>query len=152
MRMRLQYPVAAIAIVFYVAAFFLPTVAPFNPANSDTVFDGADAFAAGWRALLAFAPEESDYWLMSAAWLANPLIWLAFIATIVGRRQVCWVTAIAGLLLCLVALVRFGRTVGNNPGYWAWVASAAVLTVGSFLRRTQTASDNRTEFTAQSSQ
>jgi hypothetical protein len=83
----------AVAAVLYIVSFFLPTAAPFNPEFSDKLLTGWDAFQAGWRAVQSFELREPDAWIFGAAWLANPLCWIAGMATLYERRRVAGVTA-----------------------------------------------------------
>jgi hypothetical protein len=127
----------------YAVALALPTYHVFNPRFSNTTYAGADAFRVGWRSLTAYEWREADFWLLSAAWLANPAIWVAIFAVGCGWWRAAGVSAGGGLLLCLSVLPRFNGMVAEHPGFWAWSASAAFLLVASVLcarsglRRTQ---------------
>jgi hypothetical protein len=123
-----------VAAALYVASLVLPTVAPFNPQFSNTVYPGWHAFQIGWRALGTVEPHEPDWWVVGAAWLVNPLVWIAGTATLIGRRGWARAAAFAGVGLCLPVLFRFGGIVAGLPGYWCWLASAALLAAGSSVR------------------
>ena len=126
--------VVAVAVALYASSLALPTAAPFNPQFSDTVYPGWHAFQGGWRALVAFEPSEPDWWVLGGAWLVNPLVWVAGVATLAARRRAAGVAAWAGVALCLPVLLRFGGIIAGHPGYWCWLVSAALLAVGSCLR------------------
>jgi hypothetical protein len=123
-----------VAAALYAASLALPTAAPFNPRFSGTVYPGWDAFQTGWWALVAFEPNEPDWWVLGGAWLVNPLVWVAAVATLAGRRRAAGWLAWAAVSLCLPALVQFGGMIAGQPGYWCWLASAVLLAAGSCRR------------------
>jgi hypothetical protein len=125
--------VAGTAAVLYALALIMPTYHVFNPRISNATNPGIDAFRIGWRALTAGEWGEPDLWLLSAAWLANPAIWVAEVAVACGWWRVAGLGAGCGLLLCLTVLLRFGEMVTGHPGFWAWSGSAAFLLVASVL-------------------
>src|SRR5688500_1958070 len=96
--------VFAVGAVLYVAALVLPAVGPLDPRFSDATYCGADAFRVGWRALLLWEPAELDWWVLSAAWLANPAVWVALVAAGCGCRRTAIVAAGAALILGLAVL------------------------------------------------
>ena len=117
----------------YAVCLALPTYSPFNSEFSDTVYSGADAFRCGWRMLIAWEPAEPDWWVLSAAWLANPVTCFAVVMAAAGRWRVAAIAAGCGMVLCLVVLPRFGGMVIAHPGFWAWSGSAVLILVGSSL-------------------
>lgn len=131
--MAARLVVAGTGMAFYLAALVLPTYSPFNPHFSDTVYSGAHAFRAGWRAIMAFEPKEVDFWLLSAAWLANPVLWISFVAAGCGRWRIASVFSSCGLVLSLTVLLRFSSMVVGYPGFWAWSGSASILLIGSSI-------------------
>lgn len=135
METHTRYVIVAIAGMLYFASMLLPTVSPFNPQFSEHVYPGWQAFRAGWQSLLNFEPSEPDCWVVGGAWLANPLTWLAAVATLTGFRRVATVSAWAGVVLCLSVLLRFSVTIAGHPGYWCWLASVGLLAVASSQRR-----------------
>lgn len=131
---RSRTTVVAVAAALWAASLVLPTAAPFNPQFSDTVYPGWHAFQGGWRALVAFEPNEPDWWVLGGAWLVNPLVWVASVAILAGRRRAARGMACAGVALALPALLRFSGIIAAHPGYWCWLGAAALLAVGSCLR------------------
>jgi hypothetical protein len=114
----------------YVAALFLPTVAPFNPAFSTTTYPGYVAFRM-WKVLVEWVPEDIHWWVISLAWLANPAIWIAIVLTAAGFRRGAGAFAGCGLVLGFVPLPCGYSALGELPGYWAWVGSAGLLMAAS---------------------
>jgi len=77
-----------------------------------------------------------DWWLLVAAWLANPAIWIALIFFVDECWRMARVTAGCGLALGLAVLPRYYLVVGFLPGYWFWLGSAAlILTASSIVSR-----------------
>ncbi|HEY1376298.1 MAG TPA: hypothetical protein VGF55_05865 [Gemmataceae bacterium] len=87
----------------------------------------------GWRAVTSWMPAEPEWWVLVAAWFANPAIWVAILAAGCGRWRMAQVAAGCGLALSLPVLTRYGGMVGGYPGYWAWVGSAVIVAVASEL-------------------
>ena len=123
---RGRYLVAVSTAGLYAASMLLPAVAPFNPEFSNTTYPGYVAFRA-WKVVLDWAPGELEWWLLGAAWLANPAIWLAVVLVATGRWRAAMVAAGCGFALGLVVLPRFYPIVSGLPGYWAWIGSAGLL-------------------------
>jgi hypothetical protein len=120
---RVLIPLAA--IILYMVSLVLPT---FGPSSA-----GVDAFQVGWEALTAWERVEADRWLLSAAWLANPAIWVSVVATLLGRPLLGAVAAGCALMLSLPVLVRVPEIVAVYPGYSAWCGSAVLLMTGCAL-------------------
>ena len=133
MDLRSRCAVASGAAFLYAASLMLPTASPFNQTFSDTVYAGWEAFQIGWRALLAPVLTATEWWVLAGAWIANPLIWIAYAATLVGWRRVCLFAASVGLVLCLLVLWWYSAMIVRYPGYWLWVGSDALLFAGSCL-------------------
>jgi hypothetical protein len=80
--------------------------------------------------------------LSFAAWLANPLLAIAWIYLLVGRRHLPLILGLTALGLMLSALqidrVPAGLKMADVPiiawttGYWLWVASAVLFVLGVF--------------------
>jgi hypothetical protein len=126
--------VVGVAFALYVAALFLPTASPFKGEFSATVFSGGEAFELGLRALLSFMLIEREWWIVSGACLANPLVWTTGVAIYTERQRLAVYTSCAAVVLCLAVLIEFGNILVGHPGYWCWLASAVVLAVGSCMR------------------
>ena len=96
----------------------------------------AEAFFLGWLAMMADGA--------AIAWLANPLLILAWVL-LARNKKAAWIPALAALLLCLLFLkshVIIEDEAGNyNPileirvGYWLWLSSAALTFLGCLTIR-----------------
>jgi hypothetical protein len=133
MRAPARNTVAIVAALLYAVSFLLPTASMFDAQGQPAPYLGWEAFQAGWRALLDFEPSEGPSWALAAAWLANPLIWVAVATMIAGRQRTCRAVALVAVLLCLPVLAWFSGAILWHPGYWVWVGSAAILLVSSWL-------------------
>ena len=71
------------------------------------------------------------WWWYLAAWIANPLIWIALVTTLLGRYRIAFGTSAAALLLGFTVLIWASGMVAPHPGYWTWLSSACVLLVTS---------------------
>jgi hypothetical protein len=119
--------VAATAVVLvYAGSLVLPTAARFNP--EFTVYRGVDAFMDGFNVLLEWEPAKADWWILAGAWLANPLLWVAWVSMVAGWQRVCRATALLAVLLCLPVLVRYAELLGPQ------LASGALLGGLSWLQ------------------
>ena len=127
MHSKVRNALIALSMILYVASFFLPTATPFNAEWSEIRFTGWEAFRAGWRAILIFEPHEPDAWIFAAAWLTNPLFWLAVVTSLYERHRVARMSAWIGVALCLPVLFRFGMMMVSHPGYWCWLGSVVLL-------------------------
>lgn len=95
-----------------------------------------EAFLIGWLAMLANGG--------ATAWLANPLLIIAWIL-FARNKKAAWILALVALLLCLSFLnfhVIIEDEAGHyNPilkvriGYWLWLSSAAFTFLGSLTIR-----------------
>jgi hypothetical protein len=122
--------VAASAGAMYVAALFLPAVAPFNPSFSNATVPGYTAFRA-WVVFIEWEPGRLDWWVLGLAWLANPAIWAAIVLIAVGCRRAAGVAAACGVTLGLVPLPWGYSSIGGLPGYWMWIGSAGLVLAAS---------------------
>ncbi len=118
-----------IAMALYVVSLTLPTVAPFS--DNVSTESGWWAFQYGWHALVSFVPREVDWWVFAGAWVVNPLVWVAAVSILTGRRRTAAFAAWAGVVLCMPVLIRFYGIIVGHTGYWCWLASAALLALGS---------------------
>jgi len=120
----------------YVVALFLPAVAPLRDSRPGP---GWMAFVSCLLALLSPWEWRRDDGtaVMAASWLANPAIWAGWCLAAAGhgRRAAC--AGAGGVALGLTALIGFRAEVVGQPGYWLWVASAAVLLAAGKACRTR---------------
>lgn len=123
--------VVATGIAFYLVGLAMPSCR-FTQFASEDFFSGFSAFVVGFCSLICWQPAEPFYWILSIAWLANPLIWLSLISTCFGRWRIAGIAAGCALVCCLQVLPWFGPLVAGCPGYWIWSGSAVVL-LGSSL-------------------
>ena len=70
-----------------------------------------------WERLLE--PWDVDILVIRVSWLANPVLWFAVLALAINR----------------LSLVGWLGVLIHQPGYWAWVLSAATPLVGWFCVR-----------------
>jgi hypothetical protein len=95
-----------------------------------------EAFLIGWLAMLADGA--------ATAWLANPLLIIAWIL-LARNKKAAWILALVALLLCL-SFLKFHVIIEDeaghsNPilkvrvGYWLWLSSAAFTFLGSLIIR-----------------
>ena len=79
----------------------------------------------------------------NAAWLANPLLFLAWIATGLGRKTPAVALSVAALVLA-ASFMLAGTVVTNEAGlpfpitglrlgYWLWLGSTAIALVAAML-------------------
>lgn len=103
----------------------LLSVLLFAAALTQTAFfwgtQGASAVT-GWRLLLRGSSGLSGGYV---EWLANPLLLASWIAALRGWRALWLAASLAAGLLMLVFLFR-QQIHRLGPGYWLWLASAAV--------------------------
>jgi hypothetical protein len=111
-----RWVIAGVAAVFYVASLVLPCANPFN-SPSGTTYSGVEAFRVGWRAVTVWEPSDADWFVLSAAWLANPAIWVAVAAAHLDRWRIAAMAAGCALLLCASVLFQFGELVAGQPGF-----------------------------------
>jgi hypothetical protein len=117
----------------YGSAFLLPTVNPYNWATGWGPSPGLTAFRVGFTALTDAGGWDSERCLVAASWLANPVFWVGILCGAARQwRWAGWLGALSGVL-ALVVLPRYAALVADQPGYWLWVGSAAVLAGGSGL-------------------
>jgi len=79
-----------------------------------------------------------------AAWLANPVLFLAWFMFYSGRywRAALLALIAAALILSFLSVkmviaseaTTYAKVIGYGPGYWLWLASALVLLIGSILQ------------------
>jgi hypothetical protein len=131
---KCRFVIVVTAATMYAASLALPTVAPFRPPLRHHTFTGYDAFQTGFRALTEIEPKEWECWLLSAAWLVNPLLWAAVIATIARRRLVARIAAFSAVALALPALIHYFGIIARQPGYWCWLGAAVLLALSSCWR------------------
>lgn len=104
--------------------------------------DGQCANWPGYAILLFGALALGDN-PANLAWLANPLLLVAWIATWLGRRALAVIAGLAALALA-VSFFFAGTVITNeagiaNPvtgmrlGYWLWLASGAMASVAALL-------------------
>jgi hypothetical protein len=96
----------------------------------------AEAFFLGWLAMMADGA--------ASAWLANPLLILAWVL-LARNKKAAWIPALGALLLCILFLkfhVIIEDEAGHyNPilkiriGYWLWLSSVALVFLGSLTIR-----------------
>jgi hypothetical protein len=105
--------------LLYVAALLMPALR----VDSGAVAVGSTLLLQGWRGLTAGYIE----------WLANPLLWLSWLALMRRRPAAALVLALATLGLMLLFLARGPlhwaaqpgtHTVQRAVGFWLWLASA----------------------------
>ena len=94
---------------------------------------GIEAFLFGLATLVALEFDKFEWWMLSAAWLANPAICIAVIAIGFGRWRVGAFAASYGLAFWLAVLFCFGDVVAEHPAYWTWGASAVFLLVSAIV-------------------
>jgi hypothetical protein len=115
----------------YAASLLLPAVGPFRPEFSDTVYSGSDAFLVGWKALCTWEPRDPDWWLLSSAWLSNPVLWASMLMAACGQWRAAMIAAACSLALGLLLLPRYYAVLAGQPGYWAWLVSILVTLTGN---------------------
>lgn len=59
---------------------------------------------------------EREWWIVSGAWLANPLMWTAGFAIYTERRRLAVYTSCAAVVLCLAVLIELGNILVGHPG------------------------------------
>jgi len=105
----------------------------------DTGWPGYGVLLFGWIELLCLQQVGP---FVAFGWLANPLLFAAWLATLVGKRRPALAYAGAGLVLG--ALVLLGRRVvysedggssplEHGPGYWCWLVALMLGVVGAGL-------------------
>jgi len=122
----LSLSLLAFAIVVYVAALLQDEA--FCVAGRCADWPGYAILLFG---MLAVGDEPGNM-----AWFANPLAFVAWLATLFGRRLPAIVLSVAAL--ALAASFLFAKTVVSNeagianpvtglrPGYWLWLSSLAI--------------------------
>jgi hypothetical protein len=120
---NLRFLMAGTAALLYGLSLGLPAISVLRGTTSA----GESAFELGWSAWTKWTPAELDWWIIAAAWLANPAIWIGILAVLLGRWRLGALAGACGLAFCLLPLTRFAQVVGVHVGYWAWVSSAAVV-------------------------
>jgi hypothetical protein len=125
-----------IAAGLYVSSFFLPggSLKILENAETETTFSGLHLFCVGLGGLLDFRPSEGTWWTFFAGWLANPLIWVAWVASIRGRFRTCRIAAATAIVLTLPALISDVAHISQYPAYWVWIGSALVLFAQRLIR------------------
>ena len=122
----------------------LPSIALFAVClvNDGYYIDGPDprAWAPSWGLLLF---GWIGIFSGTVAWLANPVMFLAWIKFFSGRyRTATLFAAIAAALILSFLLTKtvvssetptYSKVVGYGVGYWFWLASAVALLIGSLL-------------------
>lgn len=132
MGVRVRWLVVGGGSVLYAAALAMPTYRSIVNSSDPPIYPGLAAFLIGLRFLIRWEPTDAWFWVLSAAWLANPAIWISLIAAACGRWRTAGIAAGCGLALCLQVLPWFGAIVAGYPGYWTWCGTAA-LVVGASL-------------------
>ncbi len=100
-------------------------------------WDGFAQVAVGWAGLLTF---RGAYF----CWLANPLLWWAWIK--MNKNQVVSIAcSVASTALCLsffgvrkmllTEAGNEGEVTGYKAGYWLWLASSSLFTVGNAIAK-----------------
>ena len=128
MNTRLRWLIAGTGAALYAVSFALPVMGPILR-SAPAPYSGAEAFQWGWECLKEWDPAETRWWVGTAAWLANPAIWIAVIVAGLGRWRIGALAGFYGLALCLVPLSSLSDMVVGYPAYWTWIASAAFLFV-----------------------
>ena len=130
--MSLRYRTIAVVCSagLYLAALLLPAVNIYTRGTGGDcshAFAGHEAFHMGWAALVAQDSWDVHRGVLALGWLVNPAIWAALGFLAAGRC--CWAGSAAamGLVLALAVFPWYYALVWDQPGYWAWLASAALL-------------------------
>ena len=134
-RRSLSCVVSCVATTLYVASLLLPTATFYKPQYGQVFYEGWFALQVGLSAIIGFKPSEYDSWLLAAAGIANPLIWVAIVAGFVGRLRTCRFVALLAGIFCLSVLWEVSPMVIGHPGYWCWLGSALILLLGSCSQR-----------------
>ena len=127
--------VVAVCLTCYGLALLLPAVSLFAPHTASSGIPGWMAFWFGLCAFVVPAPVDLERVLVMVNWLANPAIWVGLVSAWWGWWRSAAGCGVAGVLLSLAVLLlpRYRDGLVGQPGYWLWVATAALLCVGSCL-------------------
>jgi hypothetical protein len=99
--------------------------------NTERLASGSTLLLQGWRTLQAGYPE----------WLANPLLWFAWLAAARGHSRLALASALLALALMSGFLLRErldwpaahlgAPVVQRHLGYWLWTASAFTMALST---------------------
>jgi hypothetical protein len=123
----------SIPLSLYLASLILPATGSFV-VGSNTRNSGAVAFELGFRA--TFLPEKEwplERVELAAAWMANPVIWLAIGGLALGFRRIAMIAAGIGCALCLLVLPRWGEELVQYPAYWCWWGSSILALLAALF-------------------
>jgi hypothetical protein len=126
---KLSYGLYVLALGLYALSFFMPTFDTLfaRPSAEPAVFPGYEAF---WFCL---AGSLATRWTFGICiWFANPLFWVGLVLWLLKRRHEAGLAAFLALLLGSGTLVF---AVFLHSGYYAWLASFALLAGASLVGR-----------------
>jgi len=131
--MRNVHYVLALSAVVYLASLTCPQA--FCVSGNCTAWPGYGALLFGWLTV-------GQCWANST-WLANPLLLLAWILIVLGRRIPAAVSAVAALAVS-ASFLAADKVIVNDGGfelmmtgvrlaYWLWLVSMAIALVAALL-------------------
>jgi hypothetical protein len=130
---RYRITALLLSILSYISFSYVPfsTFTPMFFSNVKVI--GYDALNDAWRAFCTFELFELRYYLASAAFWANPLLWSAWVATWENCR--CWTcTATVLAVLCFSPVILISwSTIAPCPGYWLWICSNGIILLATFF-------------------
>ena len=99
----------------------------------------------GWMGLLSG----------TLAWLANPLLFVSWVFLAMSKFRLAFYVALGAFLFAMSFLLNsevisstrpdYSKIVGYGIGYWLWIASALIVTVGAGVLTIRPESDARPE-------
>jgi hypothetical protein len=95
--------------------------------------NGFEALQVGLKLLFTFEIFDPLYYLYSYAFLANPLLWSAWIATWKDyRRWACTATILALVGFSPIITLHW-ESISRCPGYWHWICSNGIILISSLF-------------------
>ncbi len=78
------------------------------------------------------------------AWMANPMLLLAWISYVIGKNQISLTFAVISLILMVTFRLRkkfisseeastFLKIIGYGPGYWLWLSSGVLAFINAVV-------------------
>ncbi|HXH03281.1 MAG TPA: hypothetical protein VNN09_08165 [Candidatus Competibacteraceae bacterium] len=129
--------VFGLSLLLYALACASPALEFVPSADGPQVARGLNLLALGWLGVL----------VLQFAWLANPLLWLAWTLLLLRRRRGAALCAGLALVVATDTLRLFHTPLpadisgGNHQqlqalaiGFWLWLASMAVVPLAALLR------------------
>jgi len=141
----LKKPLIILSALMFFASLFEPAFWYEGERGARIAINGVTAFGIGWfPAILGILSIFSDDHSLtySLSWIANPVLWTAWVAIFKKSIKTTIAAGISALMLSLIFVKTKEittpdgayRNITMGAGYFLWVGSAAVTAICAFLQ------------------